>query len=383
MEEYEAPKPPSEPPPIKSLTQVCNTQSEEKYNHTPSICDTSVSSSDSHHGGWNIPTDVNYYTDDDVDDDMLKDAPQESISFTDKITNTVKAVINNLFTLASTSNLRPNPIIDLPNNNVCFDQYIHSDDNNDSLESLKHNHGFDLNNLTVQGYDFEQNQRIQKDKLWTHNWYGSTEQEQEKVLMKSQIFTTETICEQAIQDLNNMLDNSDFDYDMEHLNHMMDDPDQTDGYDADMDTNLSSNYDPEETINDIIDTITYNSEPTKTMTKRDLVKIYDNGVSKNIVMKIRKEDLEADPKMMDSGANRNITNKREILRRYKKLRHRIPVSGVASGGPACYIEGYGYVDLLTEEGHNIETIVYYSPHCSSTILSPNAIVAESKGRFTG
>ena len=201
--------------------------------------------------------------------------------------------------------------------------------------------------------------------------------------MKSRMFTTETIYEQAMQNLSNMLDNSNFDHEMEHLNHMTDDPDHNDGYDANMDTHLSSNSKPGETINAIIDAIIYNSEPTQTMTKQDPVKMYDNGVSENIVMKLHKEDLEADSKMMDGGANRNITNKREILRLYKKLRYRIPVSGVASGGPAYYIEGYGYVDLLTEEGHNIETIVYYSPHCYSTILSLNAIVAESKGRFTG
>ena len=37
-----------------------------------------------------------------TDDDMLMDVPQESISFTDKIKSAVKAVVNNLFKLAST-----------------------------------------------------------------------------------------------------------------------------------------------------------------------------------------------------------------------------------------------------------------------------------------
>ena len=38
--------------------------------------------------------------------------------------------------------------------------------------------------------------------------------------------------------------------------------------------------------------------------------------------------LQKDQKMMDGGANRNITDKREILRRYRKLQYKIPVSDV-------------------------------------------------------
>ena len=115
----------------------------------------------------------------------------------------------------------------------------------------------------------------------------------------------------------------------------------------------SLSEDPEAVINDIIDAIQFSQNPKKTFTKRDLEEFYKHGAKEPISMQVRKKEVNKIPKMMDGGANRNITDRKEILRRYRKLSHKIPVSGVAARGPACHIEGYGYIDLVTEEGHNL------------------------------
>lgn len=76
---------------------------------------------------------------------------------------------------------------------------------------------------------------------------------------------------------------------------------------------------------------------------------------------------------MDSGANTCVTNDKRLLRHFKNIR-RIPVSGVGDNGPACYLTGVGYLDLLTNEGDWLSVKTYYSPSCTGTIISPNAIV---------
>ena len=395
MNGYEFPAPPPEPPPddpppTDHLTQhevICTTEPslvmalhgvpDLHKQDCPSLCQTSTTDSSDTPSGWNIPDDLHYYSD--YSDDSDDDGYHANWNTPEYLTTTVKTVVNKLFTMAAHKpSLRQTPIL-FPEENTCFEPCTSTVKINDSNDSLKLFEDLSTN-VTLQGYDFETNTEINKTKTykkntnntktndpsWT-NWYGHTKIEEEDIFYDSQVHTTETICDHAMEDLTNMLANE----------NPFNTTDSDDEYDLPHNLTLQ---DPESHINDIIDTISYSSNPTQTLTKKQLQKIYNNGDSENITMKVRKENHD---KMMDGGANRNITNRREILRRYKKLKYQIPVSGVAAGGPACYIDGYGYIDILTEEGHTIETLVYYFPHCSSTILSPNAIVAESKGKFTG
>ena len=78
---------------------------------------------------------------------------------------------------------------------------------------------------------------------------------------------------------------------------------------------------------------------------------------------------------MDSGANTCVTNNRRLLQHYKNTKS-IPVAGVSNSGPACYIQGYGYMDIMTEEGDWLNIKTYYAPQCSGTTISPNAIVQD-------
>ena len=98
-------------------------------------------------------------------------------------------------------------------------------------------------------------------------------------------------------------------------------------------------------------------------------------------IEIKATGASKDKKLVDSGANRNLTRYRQILKNYRRIR-KIPVYGIGPNGAACFIEGVGTIDVYTEEGEIIQTKMYHAPDCSSTIFSPNAFVNGSDNRFT-
>ena len=97
--------------------------------------------------------------------------------------------------------------------------------------------------------------------------------------------------------------------------------------------------------------------------------------SKILRMRINVEDHQ-----MDSGANKNVTNDRRIIRNFTCITP-IPIFGVDNRDAACHIDGKGITELLTNDGSTMAIQMYYSKHCSGTIISPNAIVKQSK-QFT-
>ena len=78
---------------------------------------------------------------------------------------------------------------------------------------------------------------------------------------------------------------------------------------------------------------------------------------------------------MDSGANKSVTNDKSLLRDFTTIDH-IPVYGVGNQNVACHLIGRGYFDLHTTEGTSIPICIYFSPDCSGTIISPNAVVRD-------
>ena len=80
---------------------------------------------------------------------------------------------------------------------------------------------------------------------------------------------------------------------------------------------------------------------------------------------------------MDSGANRNVTNDKNILRNYTEIKP-IAVYGIGKEDAACHISGRGILALETMEGTHLNIIMYFSSGCSGTILSPTAIVRHNK-----
>ena len=80
---------------------------------------------------------------------------------------------------------------------------------------------------------------------------------------------------------------------------------------------------------------------------------------------------------MDSGANRNVTNDRNILRNYSDIKP-IAVYGIGNEDAACHITGRGILTLEMMEGTDLNIIMYFSSGCSGTILSPTAIVRHNK-----
>ena len=84
---------------------------------------------------------------------------------------------------------------------------------------------------------------------------------------------------------------------------------------------------------------------------------------------------------MDSGANRNVTNDKTIIRNYIDISP-IPVYGVEKNEVACEIIGRGVTELMTNDGSIMLVPMYYAPGCAGTIISPNAIVRDNN-QFTG
>ena len=76
---------------------------------------------------------------------------------------------------------------------------------------------------------------------------------------------------------------------------------------------------------------------------------------------------------LDSGANKSVTNVKTLLRDYQDITP-IPVYGVEKDEVACHLIGRGFFDLPTSDGTILSICIYYSPECSGTIISPNAVV---------
>ena len=84
-----------------------------------------------------------------------------------------------------------------------------------------------------------------------------------------------------------------------------------------------------------------------------------------------------DTQQMDSGANRNVTNDKAIIRNLIDITP-IPIYGIDHRNAAYHITGKGITELDTTDGSILEIQMYYSQHCSGTIISPNAIVQRSR-----
>ena len=80
---------------------------------------------------------------------------------------------------------------------------------------------------------------------------------------------------------------------------------------------------------------------------------------------------------MDSGANKNVTNNEKIVRNFVTIKP-IPIFGVGNSDAACYITAKGITTLLILDGSHLDIQMYFSNDCSGTIISPNAVVRDSR-----
>ena len=100
---HKTPAPPPEPPPL--VCQSTEKTLEVTFADTPSVCSTAVS--EHNEQDWNIDSDLNYYSDSDIDNN--KDA-----TWTSNLTSRVKTVIANLFTTAKDKSVLLTPAVLLP-----------------------------------------------------------------------------------------------------------------------------------------------------------------------------------------------------------------------------------------------------------------------------
>ena len=99
-----------------------------------------------------------------------------------------------------------------------------------------------------------------------------------------------------------------------------------------------------------------------------------NGSNHDIT--ILQMHLNIDNQQMYGGANQNDTNDKTNICNFTQLPP-IPIYGVDKQTTACHIIGKGITELDTLGGSTLEIQMFYSPHCSGTIISPNAIVQQS------
>ena len=112
---------------------------------------------------------------------------------------------------------------------------------------------------------------------------------------------------------------------------------------------------------------------TASYTFQDLHHHYDHAYIKKLRFRIEEPQ-------MDSGANKSVTNDKSLLRDYCTIEP-IPVYGVGDNEVACNLVGRGYYDLHNSAGTSLPICIYYSPTCSGTIISPNAVVRDHE-QFT-
>ena len=103
----------------------------------------------------------------------------------------------------------------------------------------------------------------------------------------------------------------------------------------------------------------------------DLVSSTTSNTSKILKIKMNLNQ------QMDSGANKNVTNDRRIIRN-STIISPIPIFGIGNTDVACYITEKGITTLHTIDGSDLDIVMYFSTNCSGTIISPNAVVRDNK-----
>ena len=84
----------------------------------------------------------------------------------------------------------------------------------------------------------------------------------------------------------------------------------------------------------------------------------------------------------DGGANRSVTNCKQILYNYKDIPP-YPIGGANNSSPAIYCSGYGYIKWYSPSRYLVLIPCYYSEQASGTIISPTDIVFSHIDVFNG
>ena len=84
----------------------------------------------------------------------------------------------------------------------------------------------------------------------------------------------------------------------------------------------------------------------------------------------------------DGGANRSVTNSKQILYDYKIIEP-YPIGGVNSSSPAIYCTGHGYIKWYSPSKYLVLIPCYFSEQASGTIISPTDIVFSHLDVFNG
>ena len=84
----------------------------------------------------------------------------------------------------------------------------------------------------------------------------------------------------------------------------------------------------------------------------------------------------------DGGANRSVTNQKELLIHYKDIKP-YGIGGVKKGEAAIYCTGEGYIPWYSDDDELFLVKCYYCEQVAGTILSPNDLAHQYSERFYG
>ena len=94
-------------------------------------------------------------------------------------------------------------------------------------------------------------------------------------------------------------------------------------------------------------------------------------------IKIRTENIQN-----DTGANKAVTNNRDILYNYKTIQP-YPIGGVKADNVAITCTGQGYLPWSTREGNVLMIKTMYCEEVDGTIISPTTVVEQYNNLFQG
>ena len=86
---------------------------------------------------------------------------------------------------------------------------------------------------------------------------------------------------------------------------------------------------------------------------------------------------------VDSGANRSITNTKDLLSRYESTTQAYNIYGVGKDEVAVQCTGKGFLPWQSENGDILYIPCYYSEQAADTIISPTDVVLSHKHLYSG
>jgi hypothetical protein len=78
----------------------------------------------------------------------------------------------------------------------------------------------------------------------------------------------------------------------------------------------------------------------------------------------------------DTGASHCLTNNKNILHKFRRLKQPIPINGIEKDNAALSATGMGYLPIVFDDGEVLYATCLFSENAEGTILSPTAVAKQ-------